>query len=125
MNSKKKILYIDDEPTNLLLFKIHFQKKYGIITGLSGLEGLELLRANPDISIVVSDMKMPGMNGVQFIKAAKNEFPNIVFYILTGFDITEEIAQAIEDKLIFQYFSKPFNVTAIDNAISSGLNQQK
>ena len=117
MDKKHVVLYVDDEPTNLLLFKIHFPKKYTVLTGNSGSDGLALLHSNPEVVVVVSDMKMPGMNGIEFIKAAKAEFPKIVFYILTGFDITDEIAQALDDKLINKYFSKPFNVGAIDASI--------
>lgn len=123
MSTQKTVLYIDDEPTNLLLFKINFQKKYNVITGLSGVEGLALLQQNPQISVVVSDMKMPGMNGLEFIKLAKQEFPEIKFYILTGFAITEEISKAIEDKLILQYFGKPFNIPEIDKAIISAFDE--
>ena len=71
MDKKHVILYVDDEPTNLLLFKIHFQKKYTVLTGNSGSDGLALLHSNPEVVVVVSDMKMPGMNGIEIIKAAK------------------------------------------------------
>lgn len=121
MNKPITILYVDDEPTNLLLFNIHFQKKYKVITSLSGSEGLKILKEQADINVVVSDMKMPGMNGIEFIKAAKVDFPNIHFYILTGFDLTDEIAEALESKLILKYFSKPFNVGLIEQTITEAL----
>lgn len=121
MDELVSILYVDDEPVNLMLFNVNFKKKYNVITALSGEEGLEKLAQNPQIRVVISDMKMPGMNGIEFISQAKKNYPNIIFYILTGYDITTEIAQALKDKLINQYFSKPFNIEEISQAISLSL----
>ncbi len=123
MDELVSILYVDDEPMNLMLFNINFKKKYNVITALSGEEGLEKLAENSQIRVVISDMKMPGMNGIEFIFQAKKNYPNIIFYILTGYDITSEIAQALKDKLINQYFSKPFNIEEIDRAISFSLGK--
>ena len=75
------------------------------------------MKTNPHTKVVISDMKMPGMNGLEFIKLAKKDFPNISFYILTGFDVTEEISQALNEKLILKYFRKPFNVREIEASI--------
>ena len=105
MIESKTILYVDDEPINIMLFTVNFKSKFDVITGRSGLEGLDLLRSNPGISTVISDMKMPGMNGLEFIKLAKQEFPNISFYILTGYDITAEMQGALQSNLIRKYFS--------------------
>ena len=117
------ILYVDDEPINLTLFKINFKNKYNIITAESGDQGLEQLKLNPYVNVVISDMKMPGMNGIEFIRMAKEDFPDISFFILTGFDITEEIARALEEKLIHKYFRKPFNIKEIDSAITEALSK--
>jgi len=118
MNDRHKILYVDDELINLQLFKINFSKKYEVSIAESGIKGLEMLAGNPEIKVVVSDMKMPNMNGVEFIIQAKEAHPNIKFFILTGFEITEEIQEAINSKLVLKYFMKPFNMREIDTAIT-------
>jgi len=123
MTEKITILYVDDEKTNLLLFKVNFEKKYNVITAQSGFEGLDLLHAHPEIVIVISDMKMPGITGIEFIKLAKAEFPNVVYFILTGFDITPEIEEALRTKLIHSYYSKPFDVEEIENSINLAINK--
>ena len=117
MDEKITILYVDDEPLNLKLFEINLKKKFNILTAESGAEGLEQLKTNPQIAVVISDMKMPGMNGVEFIRLAKKDFPHIRFFILTGFDITEEIADALNERLIDKYFRKPFNMKEIEDSI--------
>lgn len=111
------LLYVDDEPLNLMLFKANFKNKFNVITADSGYKGLELLNKNPNTSVVISDMKMPGINGLEFIRLAKKDFPNISFYILTGFDITDEISQAIEEGIIHKYFRKPFDIKEIETTI--------
>lgn len=121
METTVSILYVDDEPLNLKLFSINFKKKYNVLTALSGEEGLLLLSKNDQIKVVVSDMKMPKMDGIEFISQAKKDYPNIVFFILTGYDITPEISQALKNNLINRYFSKPLNIEEIDKSIHLAL----
>jgi two-component system, response regulator, stage 0 sporulation protein F len=121
MNKKITVLYVDDEPINLELFEIIFEDKFQVLTAESGLEGLKILRSNPEISVVISDMKMPGMNGIEFIRIARQEFPYILFFILTGFEITNEIADALNEKLIDRYFRKPFDMDEIEEAIDKAM----
>lgn len=121
MENKITLLYVDDEVLNLTLFKHNFKKEYNVLTAESGEEGLNILKEDNEISVVISDMKMPGMNGVEFIRTAKNMFPKISYFILTGFDITEEIADALNDKIIEKYFRKPFSKTEIKNALNEVL----
>lgn len=121
MKKKIGILYVDDEKINLELFALVFKNKFNVITVDSGFEGLEKLEENKDICVVISDMKMPEMNGIEFIKNAKKKFDNLVYFILTGFEITEEIADALNEKLINRYFKKPFNSKEIENTINDVL----
>ncbi len=117
MSNKIAVLYVDDEPINLKLFELNFKNTFNVTTALSGFEGLEILKSNPDISVVVSDMRMPKMDGLEFISKAKVDFPHIVFFILTGFEITDEISQALNSNLINKYFRKPFNFREIESSI--------
>ncbi len=122
MDTKAKILYVDDEPINLTLFEINFSDKYTVCTALDGFKGLELLDSEKDIFLIISDMKMPGMNGIEFIKKAKEKYPSKKYYILTGFEITEEIQEALNTKLILKYFRKPFDINEISLVIQDALN---
>jgi two-component system response regulator (stage 0 sporulation protein F) len=121
MDIKPKILYVDDEPINLKLFEINFAKRYNIKTALDGIEGLEILNKENDISTIISDMKMPEMDGVDFIKKAKEKFPNKKYVILTGFEIipgtNPKIDSAIENGLISKCLRKPFKNIEIEEVI--------
>jgi len=121
----KTLLYVDDEPINLKLFAINFKNKFHVLSAGSGFEGLGLLKSSPETHIVISDMKMPGMNGIEFIKKAKKEFPEILCFILTGFDITEDIADALNERIILKYFRKPFNIKEIEMSIQEALSKNE
>jgi response regulator RpfG family c-di-GMP phosphodiesterase len=121
MSDKLKIMYVDDEKLNLKLFELNFNKRYEVITAESGISALNLLEELIGIVIVISDMKMPIMTGLEFIKKAKLKYPDIKFYILTGYDISDEIQEALDNKLILKYFRKPFNFNEIDNALKTAL----
>ncbi len=125
MSKKIKVLYVDDEAINLLLFERIFAKKYTVDTADSGKQGLEKLSSDPDINIVISDMRMPDMDGLEFITQAKEQFPDVYFFILTGFSITDKIMEALDNKLINRYFQKPFEMNEIDLAIAHALHKAK
>ena len=65
---------------------------------------------------------MPGMNGIQFIKEAKQNHSDIKYFILTGFDLTSEILDALNQQIILKYFSKPLNIKEIVSAINENVD---
>ena len=118
---KHKILYVDDEPINLMLFQTMFKSIYDVLIASSGAEGLDLLQKH-NVEVVLSDMRMPNMTGLEFIGKAKARYPGIIFFILTGYEITPEIREALNTKLIDKYFQKPFDMKELNMCISQKLN---
>jgi two-component system, response regulator, stage 0 sporulation protein F len=122
MSARPKILYVDDEPLNLELFEMFFKAQYDVLTARDGFEGLLTLRENPSSALIISDMRMPRMSGLEFIKQAKVDFPEKKFYILTGYGLTKEIQLAIDAGLVQYCFGKPFNVEEISLEIKTALS---
>ena len=122
MINQSKILYVDDEGTNLFIFKELFKSYYQVITSMTPMEALEILEKESEIQIVISDMSMPVMNGLEFIEQAKKKFPNKHYFILTAYDINTEIASAIDNQLIKHCFQKPMDVKEISDEISNALD---
>ncbi len=117
------ILYVDDEEANLFLFKVNFETKYSVYTAESGPKGLEELDLHGDeIIVVISDMRMPDMNGIEFIRKAREKYDNILYFILTGFDYNDEIDQALQEKVIHKFFTKPFDMAEIESSIKEALD---
>ena len=117
MSNKPKILYVDDEELNATVFQLTFSKKFEVITADSGLKGMEILNNEPDIEFVISDMKMPVMSGLEFIRKIKNGCKNIPCSILSGYQQSPEILNALENGEIVDYLMKPFNKGAIEQLI--------
>ena len=68
------ILYVDDEEQNLISFKATFRRDYTVHTALSGTDGMEIMHKHP-INIVITDQRMPGMTGIQFLEKILPVFP--------------------------------------------------
>ena len=123
MSEKAIILYVDDELINLKVFEINLSKKYFVLTAESGMKGLELLSNKSDIKIVISDMRMPDMNGLEFIKSAKEQYSQISCFLFTGYEITNEIEEALKNRLILRYFKKPLNMQKVSSAIEKAISE--
>ncbi len=120
------ILCVDDEEPNLFLFKLIFEKKYQVITATSGIDALEKLENSyRDIVAVFSDMKMPNMSGIEFIKKAREKYTDIGYFILSGYNSNEEIQEAVEKKIIRKFFTKPFDTSEIESCIEDFRNQKE
>ena len=118
--SRKTVLYVDDEEVNLFLFEKRFGKKINVMTSTSGTEALKMLEDNADsIDVVISDMRMPEMSGIEFITSAKGSFENIQYYILTGYEYSPELEAARNSNLITNLFTKPLDFDQISEAIEA------
>jgi response regulator RpfG family c-di-GMP phosphodiesterase len=103
-----KILVVDDEPANLRMLERLFRSKYKVVSAASGPEALELLTQH-DIALIISDQRMPGMTGIEFLKrAAKEMRPSIVRIILTGYTDVNALVEAINSGVIYKYVTKPW-----------------
>jgi signal transduction histidine kinase len=122
MREKKyKILYVDDEPTNLLTFRETFRKDYQVFTALSGDEGLNLLRREKEIPLIITDQRMPNMTGVQFLEKIIPEFPDTIRMILTGFTDIEALIEAINTGQVYRYITKPWEENELRVTIKRAL----
>lgn len=118
------VLYVDDEEMNLTLFEITFQDQFKVITSKDAFEGLSVVEENgEELDIIVSDMRMPGMDGIDFITKAKEKHPHLACFILTGFAANEKVANALKDKLIVNSFSKPFDTDLIHQSVIDSMNR--
>ena len=104
----QKLLYIDDEPEALFLFTELFRTDYQVLTAHSGEEGIEILKQNPDIPVIVTDQRMPEMTGIEFFDRILPDFPYPTRIVLTGYTEVEDIVAAINTGRVYQYVTKPW-----------------
>jgi CheY-like chemotaxis protein len=117
------VLCVDDEPKVLEGLELNLGFDYEVRTAVGGEVGLEVLQSQPGCAVIISDMRMPGMNGSQFLARARELTPDTTRMLLTGFsDIADTIA-AINDGGIFRFLSKPTAPDALKRAVDDGLRQ--
>lgn len=104
---KSEILYIDDEEFNLSALRYSFRGDYKIHIALSANEGWEILQVNP-IKVVISDQRMPGLTGVQFLEKVALKYPHITRILITGYTDAQDIIAAINQSKIYQFVKKPW-----------------
>lgn len=103
----EKILFVDDEPHVLQSIKRQFRKRFTLETASGGEEALQILKNNGPFAIIVSDMRMPGMNGVELLSRVKDIYPDTVRMMLTGNADQETAVEAVNTGQIFRFLSKP------------------
>jgi DNA-binding NtrC family response regulator len=103
-----KILYVDDEENNLNSFKAAFRREYDVTVALSASEALELLKSS-HFEIIITDQRMPGMTGVEFLASIVKDYPEPIRMLLTGYADIQAVIDAINKGQIYQYITKPWD----------------
>jgi signal transduction histidine kinase/FixJ family two-component response regulator len=101
------VLYVDDEADNLRIFELTFRRDFTILTAQSGREGLELLSQHP-VAVVLSDHKMPEMEGTDFLRLVREVDPRTLRILVTAFGDAKILGDAINDGNIYRYVAKPW-----------------
>lgn len=114
------ILYIDDEQDNLTVFNSSFRRFYDIHTALSGFEGLEIMRKE-NIWLIITDQRMPGMSGTEFLERTLTDYPDCIRIILTGFSDVNAVIQAINKSMVYRYVTKPWELEEMKITIDNGI----
>jgi response regulator RpfG family c-di-GMP phosphodiesterase len=122
-----KVLLVDDEEnilnaiTRLLLEDDDLE----VLTAVSGEKGLELLRQHSDVAVILSDQRMPGMNGAEFLHQARSIAPEAIRMILTGYADINAATDAINKGGASRYISKPWDDEMLAQAIRDGVNHYR
>jgi CheY-like chemotaxis protein len=112
------VLYVDDEPQNLLTFRYALEDRYSVVTADSGSQALEML-AQREVAVLVCDQRMPGMTGVEVCARAKEIQPNAARIIMTAYADLQAAIDAINQGHVFRYLTKPWR----DDELTSVLDQ--
>jgi CheY-like chemotaxis protein len=110
---KPKMLVVDDEPDNLDLLYRTFRRDFNVIRAESGMAALEVLAAEGEVAVIISDQRMPEMKGTEFLSKTVPQFPNTVRIILTGFTDVEDLVEAINSGQVYKYITKPWDPTEL------------
>ncbi|MBT8078119.1 MAG: response regulator [Gammaproteobacteria bacterium] len=121
----KKVLFVDDEPNVLQSIRRSLRKVFDVDTAEGGQEALEMIEANGSYAVIVSDMRMPGMNGVEFLSEAKRCAPDTVRMMLTGNADQQTAVDAVNHGDIFRFLNKPCAADELTSALNGGIRQHE
>lgn len=124
MEGEARILCVDDE-VNVLnsIRRLFIDEDYEILSATSGEEGLAILREVSPVQLVIADYRMPGMNGVAFLKDVCALWPETVRIILSGYADTVSIVSAINEGKIYKFIPKPWNDDELKMTVAGALGQ--
>lgn len=119
----EKVLFVDDEANVILAITRQLRKKFEVHTGLGGDAGLQVLEEEGPFAVVISDMRMPGMDGIRFLEKVMTRSPDTVRLMLTGNDDQATAVRAINSGCIFSFHTKPCHTLELEQAVKAGIKQ--
>ena len=120
--NKPKLLVVDDEPDNLDLLYRTFYREYKVLKATSGTAALEILAKEGDVAVIISDQRMPGMSGTEFLSLTATQYPDTIRIILTGYTDVEDLVEAINSGKVFKYVTKPWESEALQVVVRQALD---
>ena len=124
-NRKPRILCVDDEPRVLDSLSLHLNRHFEVHTAKSGAEGLDILRTVSDFTVVLSDMRMPQMDGAEFLSRVRKLSPDSVRMLLTGQTDISLATKAINEGQIFRFMTKPCPPDELITSFKIGIEQYR
>ena len=115
------LLCVDDEPQMLKALALNLGAHYAVELAPNGRVALQMLKAMPNINVIISDMRMPGMNGAQFLAAARQIAPRVRRLVLTGDTGIQTAQAAVNEGRVFRYLTKPCSSTLLLEAVAAAI----
>jgi response regulator RpfG family c-di-GMP phosphodiesterase len=123
--TRARVLCVDDEPNVLEGLALHLRRYHEVSTATSGAAGLEILAGSTPVIVVISDMRMPSMDGATFLTRAREIAPDAVRILLTGHADLDSAIAAINDGHIFRFLTKPCPPPTLLAAVAAAVEQHR
>jgi response regulator RpfG family c-di-GMP phosphodiesterase len=105
---KVNLLYVDDEPHNLIAFKAAFRRDFNIFLAESASIARKIIEEN-DIHVILSDQRMPVTTGIEFFESIIDDFPEPIRILITGYTDINAVVDAINRGQVYKYLTKPWS----------------
>ncbi len=116
------LLVVDDEVDVLESLRHLFHRTFRVLTASSGAQGLEIL-GHQEIHLILSDQRMPGMSGDEFLSHARRLQPDAIRMLFTGYADIQAVINAVNEGHIFRYILKPWDATELEGILRQGAEQ--
>ena len=121
----RKVLVVDDEENVLRAIARNFRQDFEMETALGPLAALSMISERGPYAVVVSDLRMPDMDGIQLLSQVRKQCPDTVRMILTGNGDSQSVVASVNDGCIFQFMTKPCPLDKLRNSITGALLQHE
>lgn len=121
----ERILCVDDDVNILEGYRRQLRKEFSLEIAVGSTEGLQVLTTQGPFSVVVSDLQMPGMNGIQFLSKVRELSPDTTRLLLTGKADLQSAIDAINQGQIFRFLTKPCSSDQLADALTAGVSQYR
>ncbi|HRD66349.1 MAG TPA: response regulator [Candidatus Competibacter sp.] len=125
MIDRPKVLCVDDEPNVLEGLKLHLRRHYEVQTAGGGQMALELLEREGPFAVVLSDMRMPGMNGAALLGQVRRRYPDTTRMLLTGQADLDSAIAVVNEGQLFRFLTKPCPPPVLLQAFEAGVAQHR
>ncbi|USR91226.1 SpoIIE family protein phosphatase [Phormidium yuhuli AB48] len=122
---KLKLLVVDDETDNLDLLYRTFRREFQVYKAESALSALQVLEERGEMAIIISDQRMPEMNGTEFLSKTVDRYPDTIRILLTGYTDVEDLVEAINSGQVFKYITKPWNPEELKTVVQQASETYK
>ncbi len=119
------VLFVDDDENILDAYKRQLRQQFHIDTAQGGEQGLKTVNSRGPYAVIVSDLRMPGMDGIQFLSRVKEISPDSVRMMLTGYGDLQTAIEAVNESNIFRFLTKPCKKDVLTTAIDAGIEQYR
>lgn len=120
-----KVLFVDDEPAFLAAYQLILSSHFDIDTAVGGEQGLAAIRNHGPYAVVVSDMRMPGMNGAQFLARVREDASDATRMMLTGCGDIDAAVDAVNKGNVFRFLTKPCGEDVLRQTVTDGVAQYR
>lgn len=120
---KQRVLFVDDEVHILDTYRASLRKQYRVDTALGPEEGLKKVQNEAPYAVVVSDLKMPGMNGIEFLSRVQQLKPDTIRVMLTGHADLETSILAVNRGQVFRFLTKPVPIEEMAQTLKVAVRQ--
>lgn len=115
--NKPRVLCVDDEPSVLRSLNWLLRSRFDVSSASDASEGLELVR-HSEFDVVISDQRMPGMTGTEFLERVKEASPNTMRLLLTGYSDYTDMLRSVNDSEVFRFINKPWDNQHLIDTVS-------
>ena len=124
-STKPPLLIVDDEPEVLASLRSLFRREYKVLTAERADQALDILRLGTDVHVVITDQRMPGMTGTELLARVREEFPDVIRLMMTGYADVNSVVNAVNEGNVYRYIGKPWDPDELAAVIRDAFRQHR